>query len=118
MDNILDLMSDMKPALIADSNVSYNETVKVQEYKPETLPDFDKYCIVITPVTEVEKLISNRVKEKTCSLKIVCVVRNFDSDISLLGSGNVSGQVGVIKFVNDVKKALWCLPQIQWIYRY
>lgn len=106
MNTILELMNELKTAFENDSFVSYNETVKIAEYKPENLPDFDIYCILISPVSDFENLIANRVKEKICKVEINCVVRNFDEQDSLLASGDISGNVGIIKFANDVRKTL------------
>ncbi len=105
--DILQLMNDIETAFEADSGISYNETVKIAEYKPELLPAFDIYCIVISPVSDGDKLISNGMKERTCKLEINCVVRNFNEENSLLASGSTFGQVGIIKFVDDVRKALF-----------
>ena len=105
IDDPISLLNSIKTHLENDSNISYIETVSIQQYKKENLPEFDKYALLVSLSKDFEELIANRTRQKTCLLEIVCIVRNFDSSKSLIGTG--AGETGIIRTVKLVKQSLF-----------
>ena len=105
INDFITLMTEMGNYINSDSSVSYIETVSIRKYEKEDLPEFENYALIISPSKDSEELIANRTKMDAFELEIVCIVRNFHSSKSLIGT--TSGEIGIIKMVKDIKASLF-----------
>ena len=103
--DLISLMKALKEYFENDRYLSYIETVSIRKYEKGNLPEFDKYALIISPKKSIEELIANRTKQDSFILDIVCIVRNFDSEKSLVGTGN--GEQGIIILTKNVQKSLF-----------
>ena len=103
INGMIELLNEIKNYIASDQTVSYIETVAVRKYEKRKLPDFENYAVIISPDKESERLIANRTRMKTLSVDIVVIVRNFDDDNALMGTGN---ERGILQMVRDVKEVM------------
>ena len=102
------LLTNMKTALLGDSTLGayLDDAIEIGQWNPEALPDFDKYCVVLSPVPGVEEKPAGVLGiEKTFNVDIVCLVRNYGLPAALTGTTAPDG-VGVIKLAEDVRNCL------------
>ena len=84
---------------------TYVEAVKICRYHPSNFPVFDKYCILISPAWKERKSISNRTKETTCGINIICIVRNYHPSLSIIGQ--LPPEIGFLKMIDDITAHLF-----------
>ncbi|MGD2087265.1 MAG: hypothetical protein PVH61_13860 [Candidatus Aminicenantes bacterium] len=102
--NLKQLQNMLKAYLEGDGDISYVEVVTVRKYTKKALPAFQDYCIIISPKTRQKKRLSNHIYQYIYSLDIVCIVRNFNPELSL--SGEPPDPTGIITMVDDVTTSL------------
>jgi len=101
------LLTNMKIALVQDATLApyLGDAVEVREWDPERLPDFDIYCVVLSPRGVQERAAGVLGIEKTFPVLIVCLVRNFGLPAALTGADLQDGY-GLIKLTDDVVSVL------------
>lgn len=94
--NLLSVLATGYPDLVVNERV----------FRPNTLPQFDRYCILVSPSARpwVERRVSIQTLQYTLTLDLHLLVRNFDERESLYGA--VDGSLGLFQMVDDVKAAL------------
>ena len=95
---------------------AYNEIVDIRKYRPDHLPDFKNYAVILSPESETENnwgdnpdegLVNG--KHHVWNVHIVAIVRNYHPVNSLVGTtvGGVGVEgVGIIRHVSLIKDAL------------
>jgi len=104
INNLSDLMLAIEAYMNTYPGLSYVNTFQIRKYNINSLPNFETYCIIISPASRREKNIALRTKIKTLTIDVVCIVRNFDPLLSLVGQA--TGETGIIKLIEDTEKAL------------
>jgi len=99
------LLETLETWLKTDTTLTYIEAVYIDLYPSDTLPTFENYCICISPTNRDKDLIANRLEQLTIGVDIVCIVRNFNQRLSIIGTE--SGQVGIMKMIEDVSLSLF-----------
>jgi len=97
----------MKAALLADETLDayLDSAVEIREWKPDELPDFDKYCVVLSFAGESEEHAGLKSNDKIFEVLIVCLVRNYGFPDALMGT-TPPNKAGLFKLVDDVKDCL------------
>jgi hypothetical protein len=101
------LLKEIKTHLQTDANLTYIENVTIRKHPtdPPQFPSFDKYCILISPFSRQNKLIALRAKQLNAKVDVVCVMKNFDQELSIIG--NTLPNIGIIKMIDDVEESLF-----------
>jgi hypothetical protein len=101
------LLSRMKTALTADSTLSayLGTDVVIRKWNSDKLPDFDKYCVVLSPGSVADVPHGMLGIERELSVEIVCLVKYHGVDETLAGETSPGG-VGILKLAGDVAAAL------------
>jgi len=97
----------MKAALLDDTTLDayLDDAVEIRQWKPDELPDFDKYCVVLSFAGEGEEHAGLKSNDKIFEVLIVCLVRNYGYPDAILGT-TAPDTVGLFKLADDVKKCL------------
>ena len=105
--SIIGLLKALKEHLQTDTNLSYIEAVVICKHPtdPPQFPPFNKYCILISPFSRQNKLIALRAKQLNAKVDVVCVVRNFNQELSIIGE--TTPDIGIIKMIDDVEESLF-----------
>jgi hypothetical protein len=101
---LVQLLKAIQNHLTTDPELSFVETAVIRKYKAKSLPSFQNYAIIISPNSRSKESLANRVKQTTYRLNIVCVVRNFDPELSLIGEPPEAA--GIIHMVDVVEISL------------
>lgn len=108
------LTSRLKTRLESVLSGKYNGlVVSRRHYKPDALPAFDRYCIIISPSPQpvTERRIAVREKQYILRCDLFLLVKNYDADKALFGdeeweTGDDPVDLGLFQLVFDVKDAL------------
>ena len=105
---MITLLDAMQAALIADPTLAayLGEAVEVRQWDPDTLPDFDRYGVVLSPNDESEQPAGVLGIEKTFPVQIVCLVRIGGTLAEALAGETGPDGIGVLKFAEDVRAVL------------
>ncbi len=102
---------ELKAYLESSALLSYVETVKIRKYHKSALPDFDRFALIISPVSLKKELITNRQFQNTISHDIVAIIRIYHPEDSLRGV--TPPDVGIQKFIEDLYQALFEFGEAQ-----
>jgi hypothetical protein len=98
---MIGLLAALKTALENDAALSvYNEVVSVRKYRPDSLPAFETYGIVLSPASLGWEDVGIRCREDLPRVDLHCLVFDFDAEKSLVGVA--AGEVGILQMVEDV----------------
>jgi hypothetical protein len=103
--DIKTLQDALKQHIQNDPALAYIEAVEIRKYRKNALPDFNVYGLVISPVFCQRELITNRQFQYTFKHEIVCIVRNFDEELSLRGTE--AGEIGIQAMIEQVGESLF-----------
>jgi hypothetical protein len=70
-----DIFTALKAALIAAPALSYVDTVAIRQYRPNQLPDFTNYCIVISPEAATPETYAVGQKWIRYEITLVCLLK-------------------------------------------
>lgn len=102
--NVIDTLNLLKSHIESDPNLSYIEAVKAGKYTRKSFPPFQDYAVILSPQKRVKSRISNHVYQYIYYLQVVCIVRNFHQEQSLMGEK--PAQVGILAMVDEVTQSL------------
>jgi hypothetical protein len=97
------------PAIIenhlnTDPELSYIEATAIQDWETDPFPAFKDYCLIITPNSRKITREANMVRQRIINLDLVCIVRNFDPRLSIIG--DQPGHTGIMKMIRDVEESV------------
>jgi hypothetical protein len=100
---MITLLTKIKDELEADSELSqYVEIVDIRKYRPDELPEFENYGIIVSPGSQECDNIAVAEKQWECEVKIVALVFNYDETKSLTGVDVAGDEVGILKMVDHI----------------
>lgn len=105
-----DIYLAVKSILEASSDLDYVDVVEIQKYRRDTLPDFENYCIVISPILaeSVPYPAAQRWIANSIELVLLGKLRSGQSDAVV--ADNPTGtppNVGVLAMYEDVYRTLY-----------
>lgn len=100
IEDLNQVLEQLQAYLNADLSLGFNETVSIIDYSFDFPSGFDKYAIIVSPRSLSFSLRCNKVTNEKNDIDIVCVVKNFDPELSL--TGTQPGEVGIIEMVYRV----------------
>lgn len=105
-----DIFTALKAALVAASDLSYVDTVAIRQYRPNQLPDFTNYCIIISPEAAVSETYAPNQKWIQYEITLVCLIRvQYTLEDALMADtpGASPPNVGILAMYEDVFKTLF-----------
>ena len=105
-----DIYLAVKSVLEASSDLDYVDVVEIRKYRRDTLPDFEDYCIVISPILaeSVPYKAAQRWIANSMELVLLGKLRSGHSDAVV--ADNPTGSppnVGVLAMYEDVYRTLY-----------
>jgi len=105
-----DIYTAIKTELEGASLLSYVDVFAILKYRKETLPDFQYYCIVISPISakSVPYEAAQRWIENAVELILLGKIKNGQEDAVMADSpGDSPPNVGVLAMYEDVYRSLY-----------
>lgn len=103
-----DILLAVKSALSGSSHLTYVDTTIISNYKPENLPDFTSYCIVINPITVASAFYEANQRWIGMELQLVLLGKIGDrSEEDAIIADSPPSNVGIVVMYEDVYRTLY-----------
>lgn len=107
----LGIFSALKTALENASILSYVDKIAIRQYRPNQLPDFENYCIVISPEAATpETYGASGQKWIRLEITLVCLIKvNYTLEDAVMGDtpGATPPKVGILAMYEDIFQTLY-----------
>lgn len=103
-----DILLAVKTALTGSSHLTYVDTIAILNYKPENLPDFTSYCIVINPKVVASDFYETNQRYIGMDLELVLLSKIGDrSEEDAIIADSPPTNVGIVVMYEDVYRTLY-----------
>lgn len=103
-----DILSSIKTALQGSSHLTYVDTLIISSYKPEDMPDFTSYCIVINPLTVASAFYEANQRYIGMDLQLVLLSKiGTRSEEDAIIADSPPTNVGIVVMYEDVYRTLY-----------
>lgn len=110
----LSIFTALKAAIVGAATLSYVDTVKIRQYRPNVLPNFDHHCIVISPEAATPETYKVGQKWIKYEITLVCLIRVLYEEAYTLEDAIMADtptsdppKVGMLAMFEDVFKLLY-----------
>jgi hypothetical protein len=103
-----DILLAVKSALVGSSHLTYVDTVVIMSYKPEDIPDFTSYCIVINPVVVSSEFYEANQRYIAMEVQLVLLSKiGSRSEEDAMVADTPPSNVGIVVMYEDVYRTLY-----------
>lgn len=103
-----DILSAVKSALSGSSHLTYVDTIIISNYKPDNIPDFTAYCIIINPLTVASAFYEANQRYIGMELQLVLLSKIGDrSEEDAIIADSPPTNVGITVMYEDVYRTLY-----------
>jgi hypothetical protein len=100
----------LKTELEGAALLPYVDTVAIRQYRPNQLPDFTNYCIVISPEAATSETYGTNQKWIKFEITLVCLIKvNYTLEDAVMGDspGDSPPKVGILAMYEDIYQTLY-----------